>query len=148
MHVMYVQKFVTKCAKILLRNARCHKMRRNFVTKCARCYIMRSCYKMRLNKPAANTPDCVNLLHLLKLMTLHNLKQTHHLQCWKMEMEISWKAEMYNKLYNYWIAWLNIELSLHGSSSSRAEVFLQQQQHCKIQKQVSSLVENPTCVDD
>ena len=35
MHVMYVQKIVTKCAEILLRNARCHKMRRNFVTKCA-----------------------------------------------------------------------------------------------------------------
>ena len=30
---------VTKCAEILLRNARCYKMHRNFVTKCARCYI-------------------------------------------------------------------------------------------------------------
>ena len=68
MHVAYVQKIVTKCAEILLPNARCHKMRRNFVTKCAlsqnarcykmrrnfvtkcaRCFIMRSCYKMRLN---------------------------------------------------------------------------------------------------
>ena len=73
MHVMYVQKIVTKCAEILLRNARCsqnaqkffyemrvvtkcaeillrnsrcYKMRRNFVTKCVRCYIMRSCFKM------------------------------------------------------------------------------------------------------
>ena len=46
----YEMRFVTKCAEILLRNARCYKMRRNFVTKCARCYIMRSCYKMRLNK--------------------------------------------------------------------------------------------------
>ena len=52
MHVVYVQKFVTICAEILLQNARCHKMRRNFVTKYARCYIMRSCYKMRLNNPS------------------------------------------------------------------------------------------------
>ena len=35
MHVMYVQKIVAKCTEILLQNARCHKMRRIFVTKCA-----------------------------------------------------------------------------------------------------------------
>ena len=48
--ICYEIRVVTKCAGILLRNARCYKMRRNFVTKCRRCYIMRSCYKMRLNK--------------------------------------------------------------------------------------------------
>ena len=47
----YKMRVVTKCAEILLRNERCYKIHRNFVTKCARCYIMRSCYKMRLNTP-------------------------------------------------------------------------------------------------
>ena len=42
----------------LLHNAQkfCYKMRRSFVTKCARCYTMRSCYKMPLNKPASGKP--------------------------------------------------------------------------------------------
>ena len=31
----YEMRVVTKCADILLRNARCHKTRRNFVTKYA-----------------------------------------------------------------------------------------------------------------
>ena len=35
MYAIYVEKIVTKCAEILLRNAQCYKMRRNFVTKCA-----------------------------------------------------------------------------------------------------------------
>ena len=51
----YEMRVVSKCAEILLRNARCYKMRRNFVTKCARCYIMRRCYKMRLNRPSCCT---------------------------------------------------------------------------------------------
>ena len=47
MHVMYVEKVVTKCAEILLRNARCHKMRRNFVTKCALSQnAQKFCYEM------------------------------------------------------------------------------------------------------
>ena len=48
MHVMYVQKIVTKCAEILLQNARCHKMRRNFVTKCVLLQnAQKFCYEMR-----------------------------------------------------------------------------------------------------
>ena len=48
MHVMYEQKFATKCAEILLRNARCHKMRRNFVTKCALLQsVHKFCYEIR-----------------------------------------------------------------------------------------------------
>ena len=47
MHVMYVQKVVTKCAEILLRNAPCHKMRRNFVTKWALSQnAQKYCYEM------------------------------------------------------------------------------------------------------
>ena len=74
MHVMHVQKIVTKCAlsqnaqnfcyemrvvtkcaEILIQNARCYKMCRNIVTMRARSYMMRSCYKMRLNRPSATT---------------------------------------------------------------------------------------------
>ena len=40
---------VTKCAEILLQNAHCHKMRRNFFKKCVGRYIMRTCYKTCLN---------------------------------------------------------------------------------------------------
>ena len=48
MHVMYVQKIVTKCAEILLRNARCNKMRRNVVTNCAFLQNMQKfCNEMR-----------------------------------------------------------------------------------------------------
>ena len=72
----YEMRVVTKCAEILLRNARCYKMRRNFVTKCARCYIMRSCYKMRLNTPlvfrgyAKNTRHCRRKLEVTPLRLL------------------------------------------------------------------------------
>ena len=45
---------VTKCAEILLRNACCYKMLRNFVTKCARCY------EMRLNMPLTATTSWFN----------------------------------------------------------------------------------------
>ena len=69
MHVMYVEKVVTKCAEILLRNARCHKMRRNFVTKCARCYIMRSCYKMRLN---IHQGSLLQSLAIISLKSIYN----------------------------------------------------------------------------
>ena len=49
MHVICVQVVVTKCAEILLRNARCHKMRRNFVTKCALSQnAQKFCYEMRI----------------------------------------------------------------------------------------------------
>ena len=44
----YKMRVVTKCAEILLRNARCHKMRRNFVTKCALLQnAQKFCYEMR-----------------------------------------------------------------------------------------------------
>ena len=47
MHVMYVEEVVAKCAEILLRNARCHKMCRDFVTKCALSQNAKKfCYEM------------------------------------------------------------------------------------------------------
>ena len=48
MHVMDVLKIVTKCAEILLRNTRCHKMHRNFVTKCSLLQnAQKFCHEMR-----------------------------------------------------------------------------------------------------
>ena len=45
----YGMRIVTKCAEILLQNARCHKMRRNFVTKCALSQnAQKFCYEMRV----------------------------------------------------------------------------------------------------
>ena len=80
-----LRNFVTKCAEFLLQNAQkfCYKMRRNFVTKCARCYRMRSCYKMRLNRPVSfcsmfkqNLLSCPKFFYCARVFVFNLLKNT------------------------------------------------------------------------
>ena len=51
----YKMRVITKCAEFLIQNALYYNMRRNFVTKCVCCNIMRS-YKMRLNRGFSEHP--------------------------------------------------------------------------------------------